>query len=241
MDDGYNYRDISDDNIDDNDDDVVGVGDYIDQQQEDVVGVEVPAGSRPETWPRALRTSAAAHSAHDDDGALRRPSPQMLSQPPQCDNQTFCDHVADYPSDFVESLIGADIEHGYDERLYTEPDVELVSRFGDDGHLVEADTTSVWSLCHASQQLIWPKTGLVMDNSWVFIVNSDRLKQGVLVETCINAGSRCEYARFQRNIRSGCHQKYGYRKMLTFRDVNSKPETTNIKLPIGCECQVWVV
>lgn len=213
-DNGYNYHDIADDHINGDQDDDVGIGDYV-----SLIGDNA---RRPERRP-------AIHAAYDNGATLL--------QPPQCENQTFCDHVVDYPLNYVESLIGIDSEQGYDERLYTEPEPdELFSRFRGDGQSIEAE---VMSLCHARQQLIWPKTGVMSDNSWVFIVNSDRLKQGVSVETCIDSGSRCEYAQFPRKMRSGCHQKYGYRKMLTFRDVTSKPETTNIKLPVGCECQVW--
>lgn len=40
------------------------------------------------------------------------------------------------------------------------------------------------TMCEVERQVIYPKTGETKDQGWLYIVNSDKYQQGVVVEKC---------------------------------------------------------
>lgn len=95
-----------------------------------------------------------------------------------CPNETdkYCENVPDYPAEYIESQIDAELKKF--EGLFGVDEVELESRFGDD------DDNDEWKLCNSRQTIIFPKSGLTQENTWMFIVNSKNYVQGIRVEIC---------------------------------------------------------
>lgn len=62
--------------------------------------------------------------------------------------------------------------------------------FGKDILTQEVDVTNRFAafnettMCEVQRQVIYPKTGETKDQGWLYIVNSDKYQQGVVVEKC---------------------------------------------------------
>lgn len=98
---------------------------------------------------------------------------------PKCaQGTTFCEWIDDYPSAYVELVLEKDAQK-YEELFGADlvmPD-NILNRY--DGFDVEE------SLCRSQERLIYPKAGLTLDNTWMYIVNQKNYTQGVRVDECM--------------------------------------------------------
>lgn len=101
-----------------------------------------------------------------------------LFVPNKCaDGQTFCEEVDNYPLEMIEDVVQRE-GHRYSElfgRDILSKEPALANRFSG----INEST-----MCDIMRDVIYPKTGLTKDNDWLFIVNSDKYQQGVVVERC---------------------------------------------------------
>lgn len=92
--------------------------------------------------------------------------------------QTFCEQVDDYPLEMIEEVVERE-GHRYSELfgqdILTQSESSVANRFGGFN-----ETT----MCDIQRDVIYPKTGETKDNTWLYIVNSDKYQQGVVVEKC---------------------------------------------------------
>lgn len=86
--------------------------------------------------------------------------------------------MVDYPLAAIEAIIDREA-HRYVGLFDTETPSDLATRFGDSD-----DDMAEQAMCDSDIRTIWPKTGLTEDNTWAYIVNSEKYLQGVRVEEC---------------------------------------------------------
>lgn len=149
--------------------------------------------------------------------------------------QSFCEHVPDYPAAHIERQLAADPERFAElfgnELAPVSPVVE--SRFGDgaDGQ----------PLCASRETIIYPKMGQTAKNTWMYIVNSRRYQQGIRVEMCDRVDGPCEWPSAGRAVywpqgmRSVCRQKFTYRQLLAV-DGYGRPVMDAFRMPCCCSC-----
>lgn len=170
----------------------------------------------------------------NDTDADARPV-QPLQPPVRCaNNQTFCEQVHNYPLAAIEAIIERQA-HRYSGLFDIEPPpFDLNSRF--DGNIDEQP------MCSVVSKYIWPKSGMLQDGSWAFIVNSDKYKQSVLVEECETkaAGqSECNFAKnFPNKTHTECRQMFTYHRLLSTKDGAQEPVQMHFKFPSCCQCFV---
>lgn len=91
------------------------------------------------------------------------------------DAATYCENVQNYPAAYIESMLSADPVKF--EELFGADDVTtLEERF--------SSVTNERPLCASRETIIYPKTGLTQDNTWMYIVNFKNYVQGIRVEIC---------------------------------------------------------
>lgn len=170
---------------------------------------------------------------NDTDGDVR--PPRFNPSAVHCgSNQTFCEQVQDYPLAAIEAIIDKQ-SHRYSGLFDTElPPIDLGTRF--DGNIDEQP------MCNVMSKYIWPKSGQLQDDSWAFIVNSDKYKQSVLVEECMprtDGKSDCNFAKnFASNTRTECRQMFMYQRLLAMKEGDKEPVQMHFKFPSCCQCYV---
>lgn len=90
------------------------------------------------------------------------------------DDATFCEHVTDYPAEYIESMINADPVKF--KELFGTDEVTLEERFSPE--------INERPLCASRETIIYPKSGLTQENTWMYIVNFKNYVQGIRVEIC---------------------------------------------------------
>lgn len=101
--------------------------------------------------------------------------------PSKCANgQTFCEEVDNYPLAMIEDVVERE-GHRYSELFGHD-----ILTQGDDGSSItnRFGGFNETTMCDIQREVIYPKTGQTKDHDWLFIVNSDKFQQGVVVEKC---------------------------------------------------------
>ncbi|XP_018369245.1 PREDICTED: uncharacterized protein LOC108765174 isoform X1 [Trachymyrmex cornetzi] len=151
-----------------------------------------------------------------------------------CRKSTFCENVADYPRQLVNSAIQRNISLRFLESVDT---VDSMSDIGDVEQRI--DTVSRESvLCPIREQVVYPQTAQNKENQWLFIVNQDDLKQGIRIEVCLNEGQECNMVEgFAEGYKTSCKQKYIYRELAAVgSDGNIFKD--QFRFPSSCCCHV---
>lgn len=108
---------------------------------------------------------------------FRFPDTQFV--PNMCgDNQTYCEQVDNYPLDMINDVVERQ-GHRY-SALFGDDIIKMVEPSLDSRINILEEST----MCDSTSSVIYPKTAKTKDNVWLFIVNSDKFKQGVVIEKC---------------------------------------------------------
>ncbi|XP_018308873.1 uncharacterized protein [Mycetomoellerius zeteki] len=151
-----------------------------------------------------------------------------------CRKSTFCENVADYPRQLVNTAIQRNASLRFLESVDT---VDSMSDVGDVEQRI--DTMSRESvLCPIREQVVYPQTAQNKENQWLFIVNQDDLKQGIRIEVCLNEGQKCNMVEgFAEGYTTSCKQKYIYRELAAVgSDGNIFKD--QFRFPSSCCCHV---
>ncbi|CAG2056818.1 unnamed protein product [Timema podura] len=103
----------------------------------------------------------------------------------------------------------------FSDQIDSELDIKM--RFGEEQEL-----------CRYREEVVFPKVGMTKDKRWMFIANTEEIKQGVRVEICEDSLSA--YV-------TSCRQKYVIRKMLSLEGDGS-PTQDDFWFPSCCACHV---
>lgn len=98
--------------------------------------------------------------------------------PKECKHgETYCDDRT-HPTTIIDKVVQRDGHQDSDlfGLDFLPPDPSLTYRFGG---LNES------SACESRRIVIYPKTALSVENTWRYIVNSDKFQQGLVVERCM--------------------------------------------------------
>lgn len=111
---------------------------------------------------------------------------KLLSSPKDesdCDENisTYCEIVNDYPIKDIELLLSATHFAKYEE-LFFGVDTDLFSSISPRNGM---DDEMEIQMCNYSKITIFPKKALTLTNDWLFIINTDTYKQGILTEQCM--------------------------------------------------------
>lgn len=143
---------------------------------------------------------------------------------------TFCEDVAGYPAEYVESLLELDTDT-YKE-LQKEDDV--VTSF-DMTHRFDTSNGDI-PYCSSDSVVIYPKVALSVNNHWSYIINQRQFVQGVRVELCSRSDGDCLFASRLPNLyESQCRQKFMERMLLSL-DAEGATVRGMFLLPSHCEC-----
>uniref|UniRef100_A0A1A9X473 Spaetzle domain-containing protein n=1 Tax=Glossina brevipalpis TaxID=37001 RepID=A0A1A9X473_9MUSC len=135
----------------------------------------------------------------------------------------FCVKMLNYPNlDQIE-----------DELINEYP--QLISTIDDD--LIDdeieprADIHSEF-LCKSHKRIIYPLIQKT-ETGWLYIVNNERLRQGVLVEECDLQDSQCN----SNSPKTSCKQFYIYRKLVAMT-LKGEKLASDFQIPSCCKCLV---
>lgn len=136
--------------------------------------------------------------------------------------ETFCTNYIGYPKDYIEFLLQ---KHSH----------MLGYAFGSDNQYAVTEKLTESDLCTTYSELIHPTTGITADGNELYIFNTHRHKQGVMISVCANQGASCQDS---DNIayRTQCEQRYIYRELLALSP-EGVPIKEKFKFPSFCTCK----
>ncbi|KAH0954071.1 hypothetical protein HN011_009509 [Eciton burchellii] len=142
-------------------------------------------------------------------------------------NQTFCEDVSNYPIEFINEAIlkNSSLMH------YAHKDIITI--------LPRSDTDEE-PLCLSMEQVIRPKTGININNKWLYILQSDELNfhQSIRVETCQEVNTKCKLIDgFAEGYVTTCKQKYIYRELSGISETGEVVRDY-FRFPASCCCHV---
>ncbi|CAG9858919.1 unnamed protein product [Phyllotreta striolata] len=151
----------------------------------------------------------------------------FLPSPPSCQSgDAFCEHFPHYPHGYVERALR---RHRLDPGLFG---VDAVPEY------TGRDSSDTF-MCKSRVATVFPKVGRNIKNDWRIIVNqgnSGEYVQGVVVETCVGQGSKCDVINdLVDDMVTSCKQKYIYRRLLSLNDKGQIVQDS-FKLPSACCC-----
>lgn len=93
-------------------------------------------------------------------------------------------------------------------------------------------------LCPYEETVVYPKVAKNKEDKWLYVVNQEQFVQGVRIETCLNAGTSCQFAEsFPLGYTTSCRQKYILRKLVALNP-EGQTQTDMFRLPSCCSCYV---
>ncbi|XP_053595060.1 protein spaetzle [Microplitis demolitor] len=151
---------------------------------------------------------------------------------PSCFNATFCEHVSNYPKDFVKVTLRNrnDLRHlaFVDDYQSTEIDQRI-------------DASDDDTLCQTHETVVFPKTAENKKKEWLFVVNEDDFPQGVRIEKCMTENSSCKLIEgFADGYATTCKQKYIYRQLAAIKP-DGAIGSDLFRFPSSCCCHVKFV
>ncbi|EZA59173.1 neurotrophin 1 [Ooceraea biroi] len=153
----------------------------------------------------------------------------VLSPVAKCNdkNQTFCEDVPNYPTEFVNWALSKNSSLMH----YAHRDVIAI---------VQRADTAEETLCLSTEQLIRPKAGINIENKWLYILQSNEtgFHQNIRVETCQEANSKCRLIDgFAEGYVTTCKQKYIYRELSAISE-DGEVVRDYFRFPASCCCHV---
>lgn len=98
------------------------------------------------------------------------------------------------------------------------------------------------SICATATRHIYPRQAL-RENSLVYVPNNEHFKQVIKAEVCVDPQGECRY--LQNNLPYGfissCHQKYAYKKLLYFDELDKRTSNDLFRYPSCCSCMIQSV
>nr|CAD7429924.1 unnamed protein product [Timema monikensis] len=187
---------------------------------------------------RAVPSNVSQGPPRLDEGIIFPDSkqfiPNVANGEPSCANgTTFCVNLDDYPSAHLKKILkkeakvykelfGNDV---FSDQLDPVEDIKM--RFGEEQEL-----------CRYREEVVFPKVGMTKDKRWMFIANTEEIKQGVRVEICEKPDNPCSMTQgFPIGYVTSCRQKYVIRKMLSLEGDGS-PTQDDFWFPSCCACHV---
>ncbi|XP_030573873.1 protein spaetzle isoform X4 [Drosophila novamexicana] len=145
-------------------------------------------------------------------------------------SRSFCTKVNNYPD--LSGLTGI-LSRRFANFFSDEPQpTDFGLRMNDDEQY----------LCNSHVRYLYPKLGQKLDQTWQYIVNTDKFKQGILIEECDHEGESCQFLdSFPNNYVPVCKQHYVIRHLATINnDSSGQPEVANepFKIPSCCKCVI---
>ncbi|KAL6436723.1 hypothetical protein ACFW04_004866 [Cataglyphis niger] len=153
----------------------------------------------------------------------------IISPAAKCDDkqQTFCEHVPNYPEEFVNQAIANNsslLHYAYEDILTIEPRTDINEE----------------PLCVSVERVVRPKTGQNLNNKWRYILqsNESNFYQSVRIETCKEENAKCRMIDgFAEGYITTCKQKYIYRELSALSD-NGEIVRDYFSFPASCCCHV---
>lgn len=135
----------------------------------------------------------------------------------------FCTTHTGYPLDYVEYLLEKHVN-------------VLGYAFGSDNQYAASKKSTESDLCASHSEVIYPTTGVTADGKELFIFNTRKQKQGVMISVCANEGASCHDTGENFTYRTQCEQRYIYRELLAL-SVEGVPIKEKFKFPAFCTCK----
>lgn len=107
--------------------------------------------------------------------------------------------------------------------------------FASDNQYVTHEKTAESDLCASHNEVIYPTTGLTADGNELYIFNTHKHKQGVMISVCVNSGASCHDSD-NFAYRTQCEQRYIYRELLALSS-EGVPIKEKFKFPSFCTCK----
>ncbi|XP_073814713.1 spaetzle domain-containing protein [Musca autumnalis] len=145
---------------------------------------------------------------------------------------TYCINVRNYPTETQVERILKERFNNLDKFFAEDiiPDV-IDQRMNNDIDPV---------FCKTNKRFITPKAAMNKADDWVFIVNTEKYKQVIQVEECLNTGARCGSDDFEIQVPIGytitCQQNYIYRNLVALNNGTVVPQP--FKFPSCCKCVI---
>lgn len=138
--------------------------------------------------------------------------------------EAFCTNYFDeYPLEYMEYLLQ---KHSNMLGYYA---------FGSDNQHKTSKTATESDLCDSYEKVIFPTIGTTADGHELFIFNTHKHKQGVLISVCENKKASChdsgDFA-----YRTQCEQQFVYRELLALSP-EGVPIKEKFKFPSFCSCK----
>ncbi|XP_062540355.1 protein spaetzle-like [Armigeres subalbatus] len=92
-------------------------------------------------------------------------------------------------------------------------------------------------LCNSVKQVIYPQSGLNLNETTVLIVNTPEFRQSVQVEKCVNAGSSCNLLEHFL-LESECQQMYTNTSLMALNVNTNQVYRDTFKIPSCCKCAI---
>lgn len=160
------------------------------------------------------------------DDRLRTWGRSFAASVRNCSDQfeSFCTDHTGYPLDYIEYLL--------------EKHVNMLSYvFGSDSNQFSTSEKSTESdLCASHNEVIYPTTGKTADGNELFIFNTRKQKQGVMISVCTNKGAACHEAGDNFAYSTQCEQRYIYRELLAL-SIEGVPVKEKFLMPAFCACK----
>ncbi|XP_068156759.1 protein spaetzle isoform X6 [Drosophila tropicalis] len=143
-------------------------------------------------------------------------------------SRSFCTKVNNYPD--ISALKGVLLRKFPNLFIDEQPPTDVGLRMQDDE----------LHLCNSRTRYLYPKLGQRLDLTWQYIVNTEELKQGILIEECEGENESCLFLdSFPQNYTPVCKQHYVIRHLATINNGSQgTPEVANepFKIPSCCKC-----
>lgn len=137
--------------------------------------------------------------------------------------ETFCANYYDgYPLKYMEYLLQ---RHSNMLGYYA---------FGSDNQ-VTSETSAQSDLCAAHSEVIHPTVAATADGNELFIFNTHKHKQGVMISVCSNKKAPCHDSG-NGAYRTQCEQQFVYRELLALSP-EGVPIKEKFKFPSFCTCK----
>ncbi|CAI6354220.1 unnamed protein product [Macrosiphum euphorbiae] len=150
-------------------------------------------------------------------------------------NASYCIKVDNYPREDISNIFR-------NSKYMSTPyyDIDAMNEIND--FETRISDSQLESFCQSRTEVIYPEAGITSKNEWRFIVqtpetkdNGTTIKQGILVEKCINTGVPCKFdSSLPPGHVSTCVQKYIYKRLISIEGSNFDFDT--FKMPSCCQC-----
>ncbi|XP_050435265.1 protein spaetzle-like isoform X2 [Adelges cooleyi] len=147
-------------------------------------------------------------------------------------NDGYCEHADNYPRRDLQQILRTSkfIPSG----LFGEDPTEFIK-------VPQSTISRPQPMCASLEQIIYPEAAVDKNLEWRYIFqgpnnDTNKYRQGIRVETCINSGEPCKFC---EHLPSGyttiCVQKYIYRKLAAIKD-SKEMYYDSFRMPSCCAC-----